>query len=81
MKTQGVSVSFKEIFILGLFLAVFLYSLISFLKIWNTTYRGISHIEYYQDRTEEREEDKEKEEEELEGNQDNVKLQVKLSGL
>ena len=80
MKTQGVSVSLKEIFILSLFLAIFLYSLISFLKIWNTTYKGISHFEYSQDRSAAREQEEGKEEEEEEEENRNTKLQVTHKG-
>ena len=48
IKTSGVGVSFKELFILAVFLALFLYSVISFLKIWDTSYRAISQSQNYQ---------------------------------
>ena len=60
--SSGVPVSFKEFFIFTLFLAVFLYSVISFLKIWNMNYRSINHIDFYQDTIELKEEGEEEEE-------------------
>ena len=48
IKTSGLGVSFKEFFILAVFLAIFLYSVISFLKIWDTSYRAISQTHNYQ---------------------------------
>ena len=48
IKTSGVGVSFKELFILALFLALFLYSVLSFLKTWDTAYRPISQSHIYQ---------------------------------
>ena len=48
IKTSGLGVSFKEFFILAVFLALFLYSVISFLKIWDTSYRAISQSQNYQ---------------------------------
>ena len=62
VRTSGTAVSLKEFLILALFLAVFLYSVISFLKIWDSTYRDISQSHFYQDRTE----DNHKEEQSLE---------------
>ena len=74
IKTSGVGVSFKEFFILAVFLALFLYSVISFLKTWNTTCRAISHSHNYQspDLTNQTQQQEEKEKEEL---------QVDLPGL
>ena len=48
IKTSSVAVSFKAFFILAVFLGLFLYSVISFLKIWDTTCRAISHSQNYQ---------------------------------
>ena len=48
IKTSSVAVSFKAFFILAVFLTLFLYSVISFLKIWDTTCRAISHSQNYQ---------------------------------
>ena len=45
--TSGSDVSFKELFILGLFFALFFYSIFSFMKIWNTTYREIGAFYHY----------------------------------
>ena len=59
--SSEVPVSFKEFFIFTLFLAVFLYSVISFLKIWNMNYRSINHIDFYQDTIELKEEGEEEE--------------------
>ena len=60
--SSGIPVSFKEFFIFTLFLAVFLYSVISFLKIWNMNYRSINHIDFYQDTIELKDEGEEEEE-------------------
>ena len=45
--TSQFSVSFKEIFILLLFLLLLLYSIVSFLNNWNKNYRGINHVPFY----------------------------------
>ena len=45
--TSQFSVSFKEIFILFLFLLLLLYSIVSFLNKWSKNYRGINHVPFY----------------------------------
>ena len=45
--TSNFSVSFKEIFILFLFLLLLLYSIVTFLHNWSKNYRGINHVPYY----------------------------------
>ena len=66
---------------MAVFLALFLYSVISFLKTWNTTCRAISHSHNYQspltNQAEEEDEGKEVEEKDC----DYQELQVDLPGL
>ena len=47
--TSGSAVSTKEIFILSLFFSLFFYSIFSFLKIWNSTYRTIETSYFYKE--------------------------------
>ena len=47
--TSGSTVSGKELFILGLFFSLFFYSIFSFLKIWNNTYRTIETFYYFKE--------------------------------
>ena len=46
--TSGVEIKLKEIFILGLFFALFSYSVISFVKIWNRTYRNVGAFYHFE---------------------------------
>lgn len=46
--TSGMEVKPKEIFILGLFFALFSYSIISFVKIWNKTYRDVGAFYHFE---------------------------------
>ena len=45
---SGMDIKLKEIFILGLFFALFSYSIISFIKIWNKTYRDVGAFYHFE---------------------------------
>ena len=46
--TSGTDVKLKELFILGLFFALLFYSIISFMKIWNKTYRDVGAFYHFE---------------------------------
>ena len=46
--TEMEDIKLKEICILGLFFALFSYSVISFLKIWNKTYRDVGAFYHFE---------------------------------
>ena len=49
IRTSGTKIHFKEIVILGIFFALFFYSLVTFLRIWNNTYRAIESFYHYEE--------------------------------
>ena len=45
--TSVFNVSMKEIYILSLFLALLVYSVVAFLKHWNKNYRNVNYLPHF----------------------------------